>query len=285
MLGWILLLIGAAGFGAAGYMDLKTTEFPDWLPYVMITGALASRGAFAFMTGDLSVIIDSVLVGCVFLGLGMAMYFTKQWGDGDAWLLGALGFLFPAPTGFSPPSISPVQIPFPAVMLFNFFLISFFYLIAYSFALGALNPRVTKRFKKHLKSKSKTIVSAVIVFILLCAVISIYISMSFGIPAGKLAFIAVFPPLFAGLLVFVHYGKFIEGNLFRKRIKASDLRPGDVPVGRKWRVLSDEDVRRLKKRGGHIWIKEGIRFAPVFIITLLLSLFFGNMFFALAGLY
>ena len=32
MLGWLLLAGGAVGLGAAGYLDLKTTEFPDWLP-------------------------------------------------------------------------------------------------------------------------------------------------------------------------------------------------------------------------------------------------------------
>jgi len=87
----------------------------------------------------------------------------------------------------------------------------------------------------------------------------------------------MFPPLLVAILIFVHYGRFIEKNLFKRKIKVKDLRVGDVPVGDKWRVLTHKEVKELKKKGGEIWIKEGVRFAPVFIITMLVTLFYGNL--------
>ena len=84
------------------------------------------------------------------------MYYARQWGDGDAWLLGALGFLFPGATGFTAVAVGAAPaglpaLPFPAVMLFNFFLVSFLYLIAYSLVLGLRSPRVSGKFFRYLK--------------------------------------------------------------------------------------------------------------------------------------
>ena len=53
----ILLAIGVAGFGLAGYWDLKTTEFPDWLPYSLIIASLAVKGGWGFFVSDLILII------------------------------------------------------------------------------------------------------------------------------------------------------------------------------------------------------------------------------------
>ena len=65
--------------------------------------------------------------------------------------------------------------------------------------------------------------------------------------------------------------------IFRRRVDVKDLREGDVPVGEKWRVLGKKEIKALKARGGKIWIKEGVRFAPVFFLTLVLMLAFGNV--------
>ena len=121
MLFWVLLTLSVLGFGYAGYKDLRTTEFPDWLPYVIIVSALVIRGVFAYMLVDWSILTSSVIFGGIFLGAGLVLYYTKQWGDGDAWLLGALGFVYPGTAGM--PEIAVSFIPLPLMMLFNFFII------------------------------------------------------------------------------------------------------------------------------------------------------------------
>ena len=99
MLDILLLAIGVVGFSMASYWDLRYTEFPDWLPYSMLILVICSRAGFAFLTGDWFPLLSSTLIGLAFLGIGLLMYAAKQWGDGDAWLLGALGFVLPGPSG------------------------------------------------------------------------------------------------------------------------------------------------------------------------------------------
>ena len=63
---WILLAIGVVGFGLAAYWDLKTTEFPDWLPYTMIILALLVRGIASLVLQDWSILTQSVIIGLDF---------------------------------------------------------------------------------------------------------------------------------------------------------------------------------------------------------------------------
>ncbi len=271
----ILLAIGLAGFCLAGYLDLKTTEFPDWIPYSVIILALAVRGIFSFLSGDFSIIINSVIMGALFLVFGLALYFLKQWGDGDAWLFASMGFLFPTNPGFSATTF-----PFPLAFVFNFFLVSFLYLIIYSLALGVKNPSVIKNFRKELMGKYKGIAQIIGLFLL--ASIFFVLTLSFADMAVSVKPLLL-PIIIALLFLFAIYGKTIEDNLFRRKIPVKSLKPGDVPVSGRWRMLKPKEVERLKKEGGFVWIKEGIRFAPVFAINLAVSLFFGDLFFWIFG--
>lgn len=290
MLGWILLAVGVMGFGVTGYLDLKTTEFPDWMPYAVILSAIVVRSVFAFLLSDFSIITESAIWGLIFLGIGLAMYYTRQWGDGDAWLLGALGFLFPTATGFtgmaaaSEAGIGMMAFPFPVIMLFNFFFISFFYLIAYSLVLGMRTPKVSGQFIHYLKGNARSIVISIAAITAVCLALVAYLLVQIGVPFSQLIMFMLLPVVFTALLMFLHFGKFIEGRLFRRQIKARDLTPGDVPISGKWKVLTEKEVRALRRKGGKIWIKEGVRFAPVFIITMLLTLFYGNLMMFVMGL-
>ncbi|MBL7206629.1 MAG: prepilin peptidase [Candidatus Aenigmarchaeota archaeon] len=275
MFEWALLIIGVLGLGAAGYLDLKTTEFPDWLPYATIVAALAVRGLASFFLADFNIIIGSIVVGLVFLGIGYLLYFTRQWGDGDAWLLGVMGFLFPIGS-FA--TIIPQRFPFPLTLIFNFFLISFFYLIGYSIIVGFRNPKAMNEFKKSLKLKYKGIVSIVGFFSVLTVLLVYFMYEFYGIGLQFTYTMFWIPVLLLFVLVFINYGKVIESTVFRKRIDASELRVGDVPLTDKWRVLKPAEVKALKEKGGSVCIKEGVRLAPVFVITLVVSLFIGNLF-------
>lgn len=274
MFQWVLLAIGIGGFGLAAYWDLKTTEFPDWLPYTMIILALAVRGVSSLILQDWSVLTDSVIIGLAFLGFGLLLYFLKQWGDGDGWLLGALGFLFPSPSGFS---VQAGSFPFPFILLFNFFLVAFAYLVIYSIALGIRTPGVKALFLKSLRRDAKGMVSIIAVFTIACILVIAYMNLVYLMPFQAFSILAVFPPVLFLLLLFLRYGRLIETHVFRKRIPASKLRAGDVLISQRWRGLTEGEVRGLKKKGGNFWIKEGVRFAPVFLITLLVTLSYGSL--------
>ena len=278
MLFWILLSIGIAGFGLAAYWDLKTTEFPDWLPYSIIGLGLGARVVFSLLTGEWRFLVNSMVFGLAFLGMGLAMYFMRQWGDGDAWLLGALGFLFPDSAGYSIPHAGlTAQFPFPLVLLFNFFITAFCYLIAYSIALGAKNRKKTRKFLSELRSGLKGILSIVALFTAASTVVVLYLSLFLRAGLNATLPILLFPGLVFFMTVFMRYGRFVEANLFRKRIPVGRLRPGDVLVSDRWRGITEKEIEKLRRKGGHVWIKEGVRFAPVFLITILVTLFYGNL--------
>ena len=159
MIGWLLLAVGLAGFGYAGWLDLKTTEFPDWIPYALIVSALAIRGGYSLLTWDFSFITNSIIWGLAFLGLGLGFYFLKQWGDGDAWLLGALGFLYPDATGF----IFTGQL-FHVTLIVNFFMVALLYIIAYTIGLGIVSQKASKAYFRHLRGEIGKVVKITIAF-------------------------------------------------------------------------------------------------------------------------
>ncbi|MBI2674830.1 MAG: prepilin peptidase [Candidatus Aenigmarchaeota archaeon] len=276
MIEWLLLAIGIAGFGVAGYLDLKTTEFPDWIPYAMIGLALLIRGAYSAQAGDMSFLYNSIAYGTVFLGFGLSLYYLKQWGDGDAWLLGSLGFLFPDSAAF--PFLNSASIlPFPLVLILNFFLVSFLYVITYSIILG-IKENALASFAVHLRGQAKTIVFVFLFFCALAASGALYLSGVLSPAAGMAYILFPLPFLAAGMIVFVIYGQYIEKNLLRKRVATKDLRLGDVPADGKWKVMTKWELARIRKAKKYVWVKEGVRFAPVFLLTLLFILVFGSVF-------
>ncbi len=270
MLDLLIFFIGIGGFGLAGYLDLKYTEFPDLIPYGMIGLILTIRLVFSVYTGNFSGLIESAFTGLLFLGVGLGMYFTKQWGDGDAWLLGVFGFIFPNALFresqlFIPPYIS---------VLLNFFLIAFVYLITYSLALGINKPQIRKAFSKKIKGQSKVRIFSIAACCSTYFIAFSYLTFS-GLVFNNMYLMIGFPILIIFLVFYLEYAKIIESHLFKRKVLASKLRVGDVVLSTRWKGLTETDVRMLKKRGGHVWIKEGIRFAPVFAITLVFSVLFG----------
>ena len=276
MLFWCLLIVSIIGLGYAGYKDLTTTEFPDWLPYSIIIAALGTRAVFAYLYMDWEIILSSIKIGGLLLAVGLLLYHFKQWGDGDGWLLGTLGFLYPGTAAM--PQLTVSIMPFPLIMLLNFFIISFMYLVAYSVTFGLKNKKAVRKFFRELKKDMKSIEIITGVFTILSVGLGLYLYFNNLVPILFVAQLFLFPVFLLSLLVFMRYGRFVETDLFKKQISVRDLRVGDVPVGSKWKVMTEKELAKLKKKGGKIWIKEGVRFAPVFIITVLVTLFYGSLF-------
>lgn len=273
MLDLIVLLVGLAGFAAAGYWDLKTTEFPDWLPYGMIASIILARSVFGFFAGDFSGLFSSMIAGCLLLGFGLLLYLLKQWGDGDAWLLGVLGLMLP--NSFI--KISGGVIPVYISLLLNFFLIAFAYIIIYSLAIGVLRSDVRKLFFKKINGESRRLLPFSVGFPLAYFAFMFYINSIGGITPRSLLFHISFPFLMVFIAFFMSYSEVIEKIVFRKRINIKDLKVGDVVIGSRWRGLTENQIKKLKISSEYVWIKEGVRFAPVFLITLLASIFLGSL--------
>jgi prepilin signal peptidase PulO-like enzyme (type II secretory pathway) len=72
--------------------------------------------------------------------------------------------------------------------------------------------------------------------------------------------------------------KTVEDVAFKKRILVSKLKVGDVLFESKvWEGISEKELKKIKASGKKfVWIKEGVRFAPVFPLALILTLLYGN---------
>ncbi len=273
----IFLAIAVIGFGYSAYLDLKYTEFPDWLPYSIIIFSVISRVAYYVSISGLTVtalysMIPMAVTGLAFMGFGLILYYAGQWGDGDAWLLGGMGFLFPDSGGLL---VETGGIAFPLVIIFNFFIVSLVYMIFYSLILGMRKKEINKEFVNILRKNKLKIELMIVSFFLLFAALSSYMYFLRGIhPTLSML---VFPFFISFMIIFFHYGKAVEKEAFKKQIDVKDLREGDVIMDGKWVGVTEEDIGKLQKKGGKIWIKEGVRFAPVFIITILVTLFLGNV--------
>lgn len=265
MIGMIeIIIIAVIGTALAGMWDLKTTEVPDHIPIGLVAIGIMYWIAQALITKDWYSFIVSATVGTALLAAGLVMYKKKQWGGADAWILAAVGYMIPVYQG---------QI-FIIPYLMNFMLVSIAYTVVYAVAVGFINravfPHVAKDFRQHAK----------IIVGLPLAVGAVIVAASFAAP-NIFGLLFRLPPLILLLMLFWRYALVIEKKVFRKKIPSGKLKVGDVLDNSKWVGLTEKDIRKIRREKRFVVIKDGMRFVPVFAIALVLTLLYGNLFFAL----
>lgn len=256
----LILALAAAGTAAAGVWDLKTTEVPDEIFFLMIVPGIILHVAYGAMTGDFLPLLIGGAIGTIALAAGMLMFKAKQWGEADAWALAAVGYLVPF---FDGKLFMLSYIP-------NLFLTALAYMIIYSAVLGIANAHIFAYLKDDIRRNARYV---------------------FGVPAAcgiALAALMSYTGFFSAapialllLIIFVaffwRYAKTVEKYLFKKSIRVEELREGDVLEETGWVGITKEDVERIKKERKYVTIKEGVRFTPVFAIALVLTLLYGNL--------
>lgn len=285
MLESISLAVAFICSSIAAAFDLKTTEIPDEIPYVMMAVGLIFAGAQSYYQWSYWPILTSSIAGFGLLGFGFLMYYFGQWGGGDAKILSGIGFLLP-----SLPGIFKVELmfPFPVSYLINVFLIGAAYMLAYVFVLSFLNRKIIFEFKKDLKAISNVFFVCSAVLFLAFVGINFYLSKTFQVPftAGLLVKNSLLP--FIGTLVLFliwKFAKVVENVGFKKKIPVSKLRVGDVLLESKvWEGITEKDLKKIKKSGKRsVVIKQGVRFGPTFPLALLFTLFYGDGMILLMG--
>ncbi|MCK5477243.1 MAG: prepilin peptidase [Candidatus Aenigmarchaeota archaeon] len=278
---FFFLFAGLGLFGSAvgGYYDLKTSEIPDEVPLsISIIGLLLYFIDFLFY-GNAFPFISIMTICGFFLITGYILFWLSQWGEADVLILGALGVLLPY--------LFSVQNNFADAFFFaNVFLIASFavggiYSIVFSIAVMFRDKKV-KDFAGYILKEKKQV--RVIVLIIIAGV-SLYIYAR----AVELYFIKIlaiefliFVPMFYFLIKFA---KFIDEFVYRKKIKTSDLVEGDVIAqeidklnikGTRYEGIMDEDIKKIQKVLKYVYVKDGVRYAPVFFFTILFFMLFWN---------
>ena len=278
----ILLVVALGGSVLAGIIDLKTTEIPDWIPYVMIGVGIAGNLVKSYLLWTYTPILLSVLVGLLFLGFGFMLYYTGQWGGGDAKLLSGIGFLLPQLSGIR------TFFPFPLSFFFNVFFVGAFYMIGYTVVMALMNRRILVAFAKDLKGRIKELLLLNLGIIVFLGIIGVYTVNHLGIvTAGDmLIFGGAVLAMTIGMFTLWRFAKAVEDIGFKRKIKVSKLREGDVPDDSKiWEGLTKDQVEKIKKSGKkEIVIKEGVRFGPVFAIALIVTVLAGDAVFWIVGI-
>ncbi len=270
----IVLLIGS-------YTDIKTREVPDWLNFGLIAIGLGTRAIFSVATQDWSHIIYGLAGFTAFFVLAYIMFYSGQWGGGDAKLIMGLGALFGLRLDIYDFSIS---------FIINSFIIGAFFAVLYSIYLVCKNK---KKFKKELmKYRQKKvfrvlrIVAAVIVviglilfFVLQNVLLKFYLITTLFLIVLMFYFWLVVKAIEkAGMYKLVDPSKLTEGDWIAKDIKVN----GKYIAGPKDLGIEMKQIKKLiefKKKGkiDKVLIKEGMPFVPSFLASFIFTYFFGSI--------
>ncbi len=278
----LVMLLAAVGFSLpASYYDLKTGEIPDKFTLGLVIAALALRAGFSACMGDLTYLLDGIIVGGIFFGFGAALFYTGGWGGGDAKLIAGIGA---ALGGLIAPTIIDSSFAvFPAFfgLFVSLSMVAIPYSLGYALILSFKRPEVFSATYSKIKEAWLMLAAALIASATLFILFKPYNLV--------LALTAASPPLFFVLIMFV---RSVEELAMRKEISIGELQEGDMVVedlvadGKRIIGKRDmdgiskealEELKKAKKKPEKVKIKWGIKFAPAFPLAILLSPFWAGL--------
>ncbi len=282
VINYIPLVTAFAGTIIAAIWDLKTTEVPDQLSYIMIAIALLFYGYQSVVELSFWPILNSLIYGLAFLGFGAFMYYIGQWGGADSWILAAVGFLLPA----APQGFTSTILPFSVSYFINLFIVGAVYMMLYAFVFALRNKAVLSGFVSDLKASANVLAIGSVGLLVLFYVTGLNITKIFygEVDFARAFYISLYPLLSVGVLYVVwRFAKSVEMHGFRKKVSVSKLKVGDMLLSERRLIgITEEQIKALKKSGKrYVEIKDGVRFAPAFPLALLVTLSYGDLIFFL----
>ena len=91
----ILVIVVVFVLLISSIIDMKTREVPDELSIGLIAVAVILKILHAYEIDNFLILLNSLFGFLIFLGISLIMYYTRQWGGGDAKLFMALGIALP----------------------------------------------------------------------------------------------------------------------------------------------------------------------------------------------
>ena len=264
----LYILTALAGTFGIALWDLKTSDVSDMACYFMIGLGISLHLIETYCTGDMSILYSMLMSVGAFLIIGSLMYYTGQWGDGDAAVLVAIGALMPTMP-------SPLM-PFALSYFINLSVIGAVYSIIYALIIAQRNG-AHRLFVKSLYLQSGTL------FWLTGLVAMTVVTMIIFFPS--LIMLLVLPPFFVATALLYFFIKAVDSS-FRRKMLASKLKEGDVIadsipqlgiVGKRITGLSMAQISKIKRMRRYVTVIDGIRYTPAFFISLLYTLLFGSV--------
>lgn len=261
----ILLLI-------ASIEDLKTREVPDYVSYTLMGSGIFIRAMWFLFERNTSVIFWVPTSFLVLGGFSYMLYKSGQWGGGDVKIMAGVGILLSSFPG--------EIVPFFFNFLINSLLVGAIY-GAFGIAVMVIANRKKVKFRWYE-------IVLLPIFLVLSILLAYYTPLF-------LSFFGIF--ILISILSLVYFKK-IEKTAMQMSVPVEKLTEGDwlvddikiedkVFLKRRNIGLTMEDLKKLNKNKDKIKkvkIKTGIPFVPVFFITLIVTVFLGNVLFFLIPL-
>lgn len=267
-------------------IDIKTKEVPNIASYSLIVIALSLKLIKSIVEKDLMYFIYALLGFGIFLVIGLVLYYTKQWGGGDAKLLmgiGAAFLLYPKELKeFLNPTIN--DFPFILTILINIFIIGSIYSILWCIGILIKNKSFSKVIKSSIKDINDSKIGLIWILIVLIVIV-----LSFFSTFGILLLIGTILATLTGFLLKLI--KTVENEFLIKDVLITKLTEGDWVLNKlkiKGKLvysptntgISKMDIIKLKKlKIKKVTIKEGIPFVPAIALGTIISIIFGNLLF------
>lgn len=282
---FLLTALGLLGLVVGVVVDVRTKEIPDFVTYGMIFAGFGVRLIHSVLTGVWSYFLHAIPVFIIMAVLGCGLYYAKQWGGGDAKLLMGLGVLFATKPSFVGGAEQFLRFPF--YLLINILLFGALYGVIYGIVLALQHK---KKFLKEITflNRQKT-TRRMKVIALFLALVLFGLSYSFLedlrmrlIVNSGVLFILLFPYI----KIFV---KAIENSCLYHVKSVEDVTEGDwveqdvilkgkMIYKRRPFGIEKSDIQRLKDAHVQkILVKEGIPFAPPFLVGVLVTLWLGGI--------
>src|SRR3989344_1952293 len=289
----VMYLFCLAALAVGTFTDIKTREVPDWVNYSLIFAAFGARIIYSDGMHDYYILLSGIIGFLIFMGLAYLMFYTGQWGGGDAKMIMGLG-------AFIGLEIS--QIFHQSLLaIFNMPLISFFtniifvgafYGLLWSFVISIWKRKIfLPEFNKIITKEKKTKLTVMIVsFIIIIAGAISYFSDK--MISSILIIIGIMP--IAAFYMYV-YVKAIENSCMIRSVEPKELTEGDWIVediivkgkricGPKDLGIEKKQIQKLiglysKKMVGKIKVKDGIPFVPSFLAAFIITMIYGNIIF------
>lgn len=284
----ILVILAALIFAA--FVDLKTREVPDWLSYGMIVAGVGIALIKSLVSSDFTFLLYSA-IGLIFMAaIACLMYYTGQWGGGDAKTVMGIGALLGLNVSLSFPFISPEQTL--VAFFINLLIVAVLWGLFYSAWLAFMNR---KKFLKELKIQLNKLRIAryvlLLLSVLLVAAVFIISDIFTRIATASFAIITIFTFY---VWIFV---RAVENSCMYKMISPDKLVEGDwvakdvtvkgKVVCKKTKLgIEKEQISKLVKlmRQGRlkkVLLRDGVPFVPSFFIAFIITLACGNLMFLL----
>lgn len=286
---WLIHAVSIIGLGIGTVTDLKKREVPDYLNFSLIAigvsfGIIAS--VFANSIWPVLSSLGGLLVGYL---IGAAMFYTGQWGGGDAKMLMGLGAL----QGAGLPSLFSGSIPLFASTIISILVAGAVYGLLYAIYLVLKHRKKFKEeFARHNNEKKQ-----VRRRIITIAIVVIIVATSFLMPTRLMQTTV----LLIGFIIFLGsyslvVSRTIEQVCMIKRLHTTQLSEGDWIVkdivvndkricGPKDLGISKEQIQELKRHSVRtVLVKEGIPFIPGFLLGYLTIIVLGNWLYSLIAL-